>query len=126
MDAEFCVAALEEAIMRFGIPAIFNTDQGSQYTSDAFIEVLMKHRIEISMDGLRRALDNILVERFWRSLKYEEIYLNEYRTMSDLKESLNRYFQFFNTERFHESLEYLTPDQVYFGCFVETTDREAA
>ena len=81
MDTEFCVAALEEAIARWGVPAIFNTDQGSQFTSEAFTSVLKAHRIKISMDGVKRALDNIYVERLWRSLKYEEIYLNDYQTM---------------------------------------------
>jgi putative transposase len=115
MDTAFCVSALEEAITRYGIPAIFNTDQGSQFTSDDFVAVLKKYRIEISMDGKNRALDNIFVERFWRSLKYEELYLNEYTTMSDVKEAVKRYVRFFNTERFHESLNYSTPDQVYYG-----------
>jgi len=85
MDAQFCVSALEEAIARYGVPGIFNTDQGSRFTSDAFVSVLESQGIQISMDGVNRALDNIFVERFWRSLKYEDIYLKDYRTMTELK-----------------------------------------
>ena len=113
MDAEFCVTTLEDAIVRYGVPAIFNTDQGSQFTSDAFIAVLKRHCIRISMDGKNRAMDNILVERFWRSLKYEDIYLRDYRTMGELKAGVKRYFEFYNRERFHQSLDYATPDDVY-------------
>jgi len=113
LDADFCVAALKEAIEVYGEPAIFNTDQGSQFTSDRFIEVLKEHHIEISMDGKGRALDNIYVERLWRSLKYEDIYLKSYETMKELKEGIKRYFRFYNTERFHQSLEYLTPEVMY-------------
>jgi putative transposase len=119
MDAEFCVAALEEAIAVWGVPAIFNTDQGSQFTSEAFVGALEAHGIRISMDGRNRALDNIIVERFWRSLKYEDIYLNDYQTMEELKQGLKRYFNFYNSERFHQSLEYQTPDRVYGSCFDE-------
>lgn len=119
MDAEFCVAALEEAIATWGVPAIFNTDQGSQFTSEAFVGVLASHGIRISMDGRNRALDNIFVERFWRSLKYEDIYLKDYQTMEELKQGVKRYFRFYNSERFHQSLEYKTPDEVYSSCFKE-------
>lgn len=119
MDAEFCVAALEEAIEVWGTPAIFNTDQGSQFTSDAFVDVLESHSIRISMDGRNRALDNIFVERFWRSLKYEDIYLKDYQTMDELKQGIKRYFDFYNSERFHQSLDYETPDAVYSSCFQE-------
>lgn len=119
MDAEFCVAALEEAIATWGVPAIFNTDQGSQFTSEAFVSVLESHGIRISMDGRKRALDNIFVERFWRSLKYEDIYLKDYQTMEELKQGVKRYFRFYNSERFHQSLDYKTPDKVYSSCFKE-------
>ena len=112
-DADFCVDALEEAIEVYGEPAIFNTDQGSQFTSDRFTSVLKSHHIEISMDGKGRALDNIYVERLWKSLKYEDIYLKSYETMKELKEGIKRYFRFYNTERFHQSLEYLTPEVMY-------------
>ena len=113
MDTEFCVAALEEAIARWGVPAIFNSDQGSQFTSEAFTSVLKVHGIKISMDGVKRALDNIYVERLWRSLKYEEIYLNDYASMLDLRQAVDRYFRFFNQRRYHQSLEYKTPDEIY-------------
>lgn len=113
LDAEFCVEALEEAIENYGEPAIFNTDQGCQYTSERFTDVLKKHHIRISMDSKGRALDNIYVERLWRSLKYEDIYLKSYESMKELKEGIKRYFKFYNTERFHQSLEYLTPEVMY-------------
>jgi len=117
MDAQFCVSALEEAIAHYGVPGIFNTDQGSQFTSDAFVSVLESHGIRISMDGVNRAYDNIFVERFWRSLKYEDIYLKEYRTMTELKEGLARSMKFYNSERFHQSLAYETPDRMYESRF---------
>lgn len=119
MDAEFCVSALEEAIAIWGEPAIFNTDQGSQFTSDAFVGVLESRRIQVSMDGRNRAIDNIYVERFWRTLKYEDIYLKDYQTMAELKLGLRRYFDFYNGERFHASLDYATPDTTYAACFAE-------
>jgi putative transposase len=117
MDAEFCVAALEEAIAVWGTPAIFNTDQGSQFTSDAFVSVLAGHGIQISMDGKNRAIDNIFVERFWRTLKYEDIYLNDYQSMAELKAGLKRYFEFYNSERYHQSLDYETPNEIYASKF---------
>jgi len=119
IDSEFCIAALEEALEQYGIPAIFNTDQGCQFTSDAFIKVLTDHNIEISMDGVNRALDNIYIERFWRSIKYEDIYLNGYETMTDLKEGVKRYMLFYNSERFHQSLDYATPDEMYYAAFTK-------
>ena len=119
MDAEFCVSALEEAIAIWGVPAIFNTDQGSQFTSDAFVEALESKGIRISMDGKNRALDNIFVERFWRTLKYEDIYLKDYETMSELKLGLRRYFEFYNSERFHAALDYATPNEIYASRFAE-------
>jgi len=112
-NADFCVDALEEAIEVYGEPAIFNTDQGSQFTSNRFTSVLKSHQIEISMDGKGRALDNIYVERLWKSLKHEDIYLKSYETMKELKGGIKRYFRFYNTERFHQSLEYLTPEVMY-------------
>lgn len=118
MDVSFCIDALEEAIAYLGIPAIFNSDQGSQFTSDAFTDVLKAHNIQISMDGKGRALDNIYVERLWRTLKYEEIYLKSYDSMIELRESVSRYFNFYNKERFHQSLEYRTPDEIYYSAFM--------
>jgi putative transposase len=113
LDADFCVDALEEALMLHGVPAIFNTDQGSQFTSSAFVDVLEKYEIEISMDGKGRALDNIYVERLWRTLKYEDIYIRSYENMIQLKEGIRRYFNFYNNERFHQSLGYATPADMY-------------
>lgn len=126
LDAEFCTTALNDAIESFGIPAIFNTDQGSQFTSDAFTGVLKRHGIRISMDGKGRALDNIYVERLWRSLKYEDIYLNDYRSMEDLKAGLKKYFNFYNTERFHQSLEYSTPNEIYYSAFSNECEKKVA
>ena len=126
MDAQFCVSALEEAIAHYGVPGIFNTDQGSQFTSDAFVSVLEEHGIQISMDGVNRALDNIFVERFWRSLKYEDIYLKDYQTMTELKAGLARYIRFYNSERFHQALEYETPDTIYESRFSVRELKKAA
>jgi len=117
MDTYFCIAALEEAILKYGVPSIFNADQGSQFTSEAFLSVLQEHGIQISMDGKDRALDNIYVERFWRSLKYEDIYIKDYQSMGELKEGVARYMHFYNAERFHESLDYETPDDRYGSKF---------
>jgi putative transposase len=115
MDTDFCVEALEEALDRFGAPEIFNTDQGSQFTSEAFTGTLKQHDITISMDGKGRWLDNVFVERLWRSVKYEDIYLRAYETPRALQQGLDRYFQFYNTRRRHASLNRRTPDAVYFG-----------
>lgn len=113
LDKEFCISALEKALT-LSRPEIFNSDQGSQFTSTEFTGVLEKLKIAISMDGRGRALDNIFVERLWRSVKYEEVYLKGYETVREAKESLARYFHFYNTERLHESLGYRTPQEVYF------------
>jgi putative transposase len=113
LDAEFCVDCLEQAIEEYGAPEIFNTDQGCQFTSNAFTGVLKSHAINISMDGRGRALDNIFVERLWRSVKYEDVYLKGYATMPELLIGLTEYFVFYNTERTHQSLGYSTPDKVY-------------
>ena len=112
--------------MTYGIPAIFNTDQGSQFTSKDFTDKLNSRKIRISMDGKGRALDNIYIERLWRSLKYEEIYLNEYRSMVELKIAIKKYFNFYNTERFHQSLEYATPDEIYYSVFSNQYQKQAA
>lgn len=114
LDSSFCVDALEEAIHRFGTPEIFNTDQGSQFTSDAFTSVLKAHGIRISMDGKGRALDNVFVERLWRSLKYENVYIKGYETMKDAQAGISEYLNFFNEKRIHQHLAYKTPDHVYF------------
>jgi putative transposase len=113
MDAGFCVDCLEEAIKHYGSPKIFNTDQGSQFTSNSFTGVLIQQGITISMDGRGRALDNIFVERLWRTVKYEDVYLKKYETIPTLLLGLTDYFLFYNGERRHQSLGYTTPDVVY-------------
>lgn len=113
MEVSFCVDCLEQAIKTHGVPEIFNSDQGSQFTSEAFTEVLKKANVTISMDGRGRAFDNIFVERLWRNVKYEDIYLNGYRTMGELTIGLTNYMGFYNEERTHQALNYKTPSQVY-------------
>lgn len=113
LDADFCVVALNRALEQ-GQPKIFNTDQGSQFTSKAFLAPLKERHIKISMDGRGRALDNIFVERLWRTLKYEWLYLNDYDKVSDLSSGLKKYLNFYNNERLHSSLKYRTPQEIYF------------
>jgi putative transposase len=113
MSAEWCTEVLQEAIKKHGIPEIFNTDQGSQFTSEVFINTLIDKGIKISMDGKGRALDNIFIERLWRSVKYENVYLNVYENGLSLWKGLDQYFQFYNHERLHQSLDYHTPQQKY-------------
>jgi len=113
LDSCFCIEALEEALGKYGNPDIFNSDQGSQFTSQEFIGVLTGKEISISMDGKGRAHDNIFVERLWRSVKYECIYLNGYQSIPEAQEGLGKYFKFYNEERFHQGLDYKTPWQVY-------------
>ena len=113
LDADFCVEALEEALSRDSRPEIFNTDQGSPFTSDDFTGTLKRHGVTISMDGKGRCMDNIFVERLWRSLKYEEVYLNAYATVAEAKAGIGAWLDFYNTERQHQSLGYRTPRQIY-------------
>jgi putative transposase len=113
LDSGFCVDCLEQSLRAYGTPEIFNTDQGCQFTSDAFTGVLKSHGVAISMDGRGRALDNIFVERLWRSVKHEDVYLKGYVNMLGLQLGLTEYFEFYNTERPHQSLNNLTPLQVY-------------
>jgi len=115
METDFCVEAVEEAIARHGMPEIFNTDQGSQFTSQAFIGLLKRHGIAISMDGKGCWRDNVFIERLWKSVKYEEVYLKAYDGVSHARTSLGRYLDFYNRRRPHSSLDRLTPDQVYFN-----------
>jgi putative transposase len=122
MDTDFCVEAVEEAIRRFGTPEIFNTDQGSQFTSEAFTGLLKDNDINISMDGRGRCQDNIFIERLWWTLKYHYIYLRSFDNVADLRKALRGWFSFYNKERFHQALDNLTPDEVYYGLlhpFVE-------
>ena len=113
LDSSFCVDCLEAALQKYGTPEIFNTDQGCQFTSEAFTSVLIAQGVAISMDGRGRALDNIFVERLWRSLKYEDIYLKNYNSVPELMLGLTEYFRFYNTERMHQSLGDSTPAVVY-------------
>jgi putative transposase len=115
MDAAFCVEALQEAFSTFGTPEVFNTDQGAQFTSEAFTAVLRSHGVKISMDGKGRCMDNIFVERLWRSVKYEEVYLHAYESVAEARAGLARYFEFYNRERPHQALGYQTPDAFHRG-----------
>ena len=114
MEAAFCVETLEEALARHGRPEIFNTDQGSRFTGGAFTGVLTRNKIAISMDGKGAWRDNIFVERLWRSVKYEEVYLKAYDTVAEARASIGRYLSFYNTRRPHSSLDRQTPDRAYF------------
>ena len=115
MESSFCTEAVEEAIARFGAPTIFNTDQGSQFTSETFTSLLKKHEIQISMDGKGCWRDNVFIERLWRTVKYEEVYLHAYESVSHARESLESYFAIYNGKRPHASLDRRTPDEVYFN-----------
>lgn len=115
MTTDFCTEALEEAIARYGRSEIFNTDQGSQFTSEEFTSILKANNIAISMDSKGRWMDNVFIERLWRSVKYEHVYLHSYDSIADLKAGLKTYFSFFNQERTHQSLARQTPDEVYFA-----------
>jgi putative transposase len=115
MHTDFCIEAVEEASARYGKPEIFNTDQGSQFTSEEFTGLLKQNGIAISMDGKGCWRDNVFVERLWKSVKYEQVYLHAYDSVSHARDSLKRYFEFYNTKRPHSSLDRLTPDQVYFN-----------
>ena len=117
MDVAFCKECLYEAIDRYGVPAIFNSDQGSQFTSLEFLAILEGLHVEISMDGVGRCLDNVFMERTWRTMKYEHIFLHDYRSPGELKRGLKKFIDFFNGERLHQGLDYRTPDAVYYGAF---------
>jgi putative transposase len=114
LTTDFCLDAVAEALQRYGIPEIFNTDQGSQFTSVDFVDLLRTHGIQQSMDGKGRWVDNVFVERLWRSVKYEEVYLHAYDSVTLARQGLERYFRFYNQRRPHSSLDGKTPDQVYF------------
>ncbi len=118
LDAGFCIEALKEAL-RKGRPEIFNTDQGSQFTGEAFTGILRKHGVKISMDGKRSYNDNLFIERLWRSVKYEEVYLKAYQNGRDARVELDRYFRFYNTKRPHQALGYRTPTEVFTSTLVE-------
>ena len=115
MEAGFCIEALEEALAKHGRPEIFNSDQGSQFTSEAFTGVLIENKIAISMDGKGAWRDNVFVERIWKSVKYEEVYLRAYDSVADARASIGRYLDFYNRHRPHSSLDAKTPDEAYFN-----------
>ena len=119
LDTQFCVDALQEAVKRYGAPEIFNTDQGAQFTSSDFTDVLKGHGIRISMDGKGRCMDNVFVERLWRSVKYEEVYLHAYEDLREGREGIGRYLRFYNQKRPHQSFDYETPANVYFASLAE-------
>jgi putative transposase len=115
LTTDFCIEAVEEAIQRYGMPEIFNTDQGSQFTSTEFVNLIQGQGIQISMDGKGRWVDNVFVERLWKSVKYEEVYLHAYDSVSQARQGLQSYFKFYNERRPHSSLDGKTPDSVYFN-----------
>jgi putative transposase len=115
LDASFCVEALQEALSRFGCPEIFNSDQGSQFTAKDFTDVLLAADVKISMDGKGRCIDNVFVERLWRSLKYEDVYLKAYTNLVEARAGIAAYFRFYNTRRSHQALGYQTPASFYDG-----------
>jgi len=125
MDTVFCTRTLEKAL-KISKPEIFNSDQGSQFTSTDFTGILAREAITISMDGRGRAYDNIFVERLWRSVKYEEVYLHQYLSAAEARKGLDKYFMFYNTERIHESLGYKTPYEIYFKKLLEQQLKQAA
>lgn len=125
MEASFCIGTLEDALLQHGKPDIFNSDQGSQYISTEFTGLLLANDIKISMDGRGRAFDNIFIERLWRSVKYEEVYIKDYANMQEAKYSLKRYFEFYNYERHHQGLAYKKPAEVYFNTRYQNAEANA-
>ena len=124
LDASFCIEVLEEALARYGSPEIFNTDQGSQFTGEGFTSLLTTHRVAISMDGRGRWMDNVFIERLWRSVKYEEVYLKGYENLREARRELAAYFDFYNHRRRHQGLDDRTPDDVYWSTL--RTEQAAA
>ena len=121
LSTDFCVDALQEALTKYGAPEIFNTDQGAQFTSGPWLKALQDAGVKISMDGKGRWIDNVFIERLWRTVKYEEVYLHAYRDGREARKRLTCYFDFYNRERLHQALDYRTPDEVYFS--VESFER---
>ena len=119
LDSSFCVDALEEAIAHYGCPEIFNTDQGSQFTAEVFTDTLNSNNIAISMDGKGRWMDNVFIERLWKSVKYEDIYLKSYGSMTEAKRGLSLYFKFYNEKRWHQNFDKKTPSMVYFDSLAQ-------
>ncbi|OQB53504.1 MAG: Integrase core domain protein [Deltaproteobacteria bacterium ADurb.Bin151] len=123
LDSSFCVEALEEAIDNYGCPEIFNTDQGSQFTAEVFTDTLQSNNIAISMDGKGRWMDNVFIERLWKSVKYEDVYLKSYGSMTEARRGLFQYFKFYNEKRWHQNFDRKTPNVVYFDSL---TQKQAA
>jgi putative transposase len=116
LDAQFCIDAVNDSMSKYGVPTIFNSDQGSQFTSDDFISLLLDNEVKISFDGRGRCLDNVRIERFWRSLKYEEVYMKDYKSYTSIKDAslrIGEYIKHYNHARFHQSLGYEVPKKVY-------------
>ena len=126
LDTGFCIGALDEALRRWGTPEIFNTDQGAQFTADEFLAVLKANEVQISMDGKGRWMDNVFVERLWRSVKYEEVYLHAYTDVAEAKRRIGDYLAFFNDERPHQALGYCTPSEIYLASLMEWNVAKAA
>ena len=124
MEAEAFIEPLEEAISKYGAPEIFNTDQGSQFTSAQWLNILLKNCIRISMDGKGRCFDNIFAERFWRTVKYEEVYLNSYETVPQARYAIMNFIEFYNNKRPHQALGYKTPKQVYYGGIKNSSNKK--
>jgi putative transposase len=122
LDTSFCTEALEEAISRYGTPQLFNTDQGSQFTSDDFTGILKKHDVKISMDGKGRWMDNVFIERLWKSVKYQDVYLKAYSSISEVRKGLTTWFDRYNTRRRHQGLDNRIPDEVYWSTLPEAKD----
>ena len=119
LDSSFCVEALEEAIDNYGCPEIFNTDQGSQFTAEVFTDTLQSNNIAISMDGKGRWMDNVFIERLWKSVKYEDVYLKSYGSMTEARRGLFQYFKFYNEKRWHQNFDRKTPNVVYFDSLAQ-------
>jgi putative transposase len=115
LDNSFCIEALNEALVKYGKPEIFNSDQGSQFTSCNFVKILLDRGIDVSMDGKGRAIDNVYIERFWRTIKYEDIHIKNYQSIAELKKGVEKYIEFYNSRRWHQGLNYSTPDVLYYG-----------
>lgn len=122
VDVSFCTDALEEAISRYGTPRIFNTDQGSQFTSEAFTSILTAHGVAVSMDGRGAWTDNVFIERLWRSVKYDEVYLKAYESIAEAKRGIGNYFELHNTRKRHQGLDNRTPDAVYWATLPEVKE----
>lgn len=122
LDTSFCTDALEEAIARYGTPRIFNTDQGSQFTSEAFVSILTAYGVAVSMDGRGAWTDNVFIERLWRSVKYDEVYLKAYESIAEAKRGIGNYFELYNTRKRHQGLDNRTPDAVYWATLPEVKE----